>query len=168
MKQKIACIHDNIRATRARNKLLIAFAEKNTVAPGGWLRACRCCRDLIEGWDRERGTRYTYSFRGAAHYREGLTRKEKWTCTYMCRPVVSVCFTERKMFLFITRRWCRKRESYIFRVYSRCISGTLDNENPYVQRMAIGYVPIKIQHRPTRCTMLKLPVKSAFLRPLLL
>lgn len=140
------------------------FAEKNIAAPGGWLRACRCCRDLIEGWDRERGTRYTYSFRGEAHYREGLTRKEKWTCTYV-GPVVSVCFTGRKMFLFITHCRCRKRESYIFRIYSHCISRTLDNENPYVQRMTMGDVLIKI-HQPTRYATLKLPVKSVFLRPL--
>lgn len=81
----MACIHDNIRSTRAGNKLLITFAEKNTVTPGGWLCACRCRRDLIEGWDRERETRYTYPFRGAAHYHEGLTRKEKWTRTYVGR-----------------------------------------------------------------------------------
>jgi len=130
--------------------------------PGGWLRACRCCRDLIEGWDRERGTRYMYvPRRGTLSWEIDTERKMD---VYICRPVVSVCFTRRKMFLFITRRRCRKRESYIFRIYSHCISRTLDNKNPYVQRIAMSNIPIKI-HQPTRCTALKLPVKSAFLRP---
>lgn len=86
-------------ATRSGNKLLIEFAEKKRkkepAAPGGWLYACRCCSRS----DREMGSRTRNELHGIRVLvpqriiapTEGLTRKEKWTRTYV-RPVVSVCF----------------------------------------------------------------------------
>lgn len=82
---------------------------------------------------------------------------------HMSGPMVSVCFTEREMFLFITRRPVVVSEGH---TYSACRIFALhlrDNENPYVRKIAIGHVPIKIQKR--HCATLKLPVKSAFPRP---
>lgn len=82
---------------------------------------------------------------------------------HMSADGVRLLYRTRNVFIHNSPPRCRKQGSYIFRV--SCIRALhhRDNENPYVRKIAIGHVPIKIQKR--HGVTLKLPVKSAFPRP---
>lgn len=140
---------------------------QNNIAPGGWLRV----QVAVPIWSRDGITRNECTRRCVYSFRDVLSPRQwdwhgkrnehvhiyRWrTCVRVLSRAPARCPFARTRNVFIHNSapagLRRKRRSYIFRVpYTRrCISGP-DNENPYVRgRIAIGRVPIKIQHRQQR------------------